>query len=92
MIDIKDVEIGMSYACKFRVETMLNEDGQPPGIPTFHSSKLKGPGLYESIGIIMQRDMDNKLVRLKDKESLKEFVISFDDIWDIDTVEWVDPL
>ena len=40
----------------------------------------------------MQRDMDNKLVRLKDKESLKEFVISFDDIWDIDTVEWVDPL
>lgn len=92
MIDIKDVEIGMSYACKFRVETMLNVDGQPPGIPTFHSAKLKGPGLYESIGIIMQRDMDNKLVRLKDKESLKEFVISFDDIWDIDTVEWVDPL
>ena len=40
----------------------------------------------------MARDMDQRLVQLKDEKSGKEFVVSFDDIWDVDDVDWVEPL
>tara|TARA_B110000977_G_scaffold5187_1_gene7417 strand:+ start:620 stop:760 length:141 start_codon:yes stop_codon:yes gene_type:complete len=29
MIDIKDITLGASYACRFRVVTMLDETGNP---------------------------------------------------------------
>lgn len=90
MIDIKDIVPGNSYACKFKVETMLDTMGRPA--PNLSDVPLKGPGMYESIGVLMQRDMDQRLVKLKDDKSSKEFVVSFDNIWDIDEVEWIDPL
>lgn len=52
--------------------------------------KLEGPGAYESIGVLITRDLDKKLVRLRDTTSLMEFVVPFDNIWDIDYVEWTD--
>lgn len=88
MIDILDITPGESYACKFRVETMLDTLGRPA--PNLSDTPLKGPGIYESIGILMQRDVEQRLVKLQDEKSRKEFVVSFDDIWDIDTVEWQD--
>ena len=87
MIDIQDVTPGASYACKFRVETMLDEFGRPPGLS---DTPLKGVGTYEGVGVLLQRDLDQRLVKLQDEKSKKEFVVSFDDIWDIDTVDWVD--
>ena len=90
MIDIKDITPGESYACKFRVETMLDTLGRPA--PNLSDTPLKGPGTYESIGILMQRDVEQQLVLLKDQSSSKQFVVSFDNIWDIDTIEWTDPL
>lgn len=90
MIDILEVVPGNSYACKFRVETMLDTLGNP--VPNLSDVPLKGPGIYEGLGILMQRDLDQRLVKLKDEKSKKEFVVSFDDIWDIDTIEWNDSL
>lgn len=90
MIDIMDITPGESYACKFRVETMLDQFGRPA--PNLSDVPLKGVGIYEGLGILTQRDVDQRLVRLVDDQSRKEFVVSFDDIWDIDTVEWNDPL
>lgn len=90
MIDIMDIVPGNSYACKFKVETMLDTLGRPA--PNLSDTPLKGPGVYEGFGVLMQRDKDQRLVRLKDDSSGKEFVCSFDDIWDIDEVEWIDPL
>lgn len=90
MIDITEITPGNSYACKFRVETMLDTLGRPA--PNLSDTPLKGPGLYEGLGILMQRDMDQRLVLLKDEASKKEFVCSFDDIWDVDEIEWNDPL
>lgn len=52
--------------------------------------KLEGPGAYESIGVLMTRDLEQKMVRLKDTVSLMEFVVPFDNIWDIDYVNWID--
>lgn len=89
-IAIEDITPGQSYACKFKVETMLDALGRPA--PNLSDQPLAGVKMYEGIGILMQRDTEQRLVKLKDEKSSKEFVVSFDDIWDIDEVEWVDPL
>jgi len=89
-IEIENITPGNSYACKFRVETMLDALGRPA--PNLSDQPLAGVKMYEGIGVLMQRDTDQRLVLLKDEKSSKEFVVSFDDIWDIDEVEWIDPL
>lgn len=90
MIDIREIEVGKSYACKFKVKTMLDTLGRPA--PNLSDTPLAGVKDYEGLGILMARDMDQELVQLKDEKSGKEFVVPFSDIWDVDDVEWVDPL
>lgn len=90
MIDIKDIVPGNSYACKFRVETMLDAHGRPA--PNLSDTPLQGRGLYEGLGVLMQRDLEQELVKLKDEKSSKEFVVGFDAIWDIDEIEWTDSI
>ena len=85
MIKIEDITPGKSYACKFRVETMVDTFGR---IPALSDTPLAGLKLYEGLGILVQRDSEKRLVKLQDEKSKKEFVISFDDIWDVDEVEW----
>jgi len=86
MIKIEDITPGKSYACKFRTTTMLDTMGRPA--PNLSDVPLKGPGLYEGFGVLTTRDMDSRLVKLIDEKSSKEFTVSFDDIWDVDSVEW----
>jgi hypothetical protein len=88
MIDIKDITPGASYACKFRVETMLDTLGRPA--PNLSDVPLKGVGTYEGFGFLKQRDLAQELVVVVDEKLSKEFVVPFADIWDIDTVELVD--
>jgi hypothetical protein len=90
MIDIRDITPGESYACKFRVQTMLDTLGRPA--PNLSDVPLQGIGTYEGFGVLHTRDTDQELVELKDEKSGKMFVVPFDDIWDVDTVEWTDPL
>lgn len=85
MMKIEDITPGKSYACKFRVETMLDTFGRIPGLS---DTPLAGEGNYEGLGVLIQRDTEKRLVKLKDEKSSKEFVVSFDDIWDVDEVEW----
>ena len=86
MIDIRDITPGESYACKFRVETMLDTLGRPA--PNLSDTPLKGPGVYESFGVLKQRDTEQELVIVVDEATNREFVVAFEDLWDIDTVEW----
>ena len=90
MFDIKEIEIGKSYACKFRVITLLDELGRPA--PNLSDVPVKGPGVYEGLGVLMERDLNTEMVKLRDEKSSKEFEVPFGDIWDVDTVEWVNPL
>jgi len=90
MIAIEDITPGESYACKFRVETMLDTLGRPA--PNLSDVPVKGVGMYEGLGVLMQRDTEQRLVKLQDQKSSKEFVVSFDNIWDIDVIEWTEPL
>lgn len=89
MIDIRDITPGESYACKFRVETMLDVLGRPA--PNLSDQPLKGPGTYESFGFLKQRDTDRELVIIVDEATKREFVVKFEDLWDIDTVEVEQP-
>jgi hypothetical protein len=47
--------------------------------------------MYEGFGVILVRDVENEQVKIRDEESLFHFVIPFKDIWDVDTVDWVEP-
>ena len=88
MIKIEDVVPGQSYACKFKVRTMLDTLGRPA--PNLSDQPLAGEGNYEGLGVLVARDLNTRLVKLQDEKSKKEFVVSFDDIWDIDTVDWIE--
>jgi hypothetical protein len=87
MIDIRKVEVGKSYACKFKVEHILDEYDRIPGLS---DTPIKGLGWYEGFGELMQRDSEKQLVKILDEKSKKEFVVPFDQIWDIDVVEYVE--
>ena len=86
---IETIGPGKSYAAKFKVKTMLDTFGRIPGLS---DTPLAGEGWYEGLGILIQRDSEKKLVRLKDEKSSKEFIVPFKDLWDVDEIEWKDPL
>lgn len=90
MIDIQNVIPGQPYACHFKVQTMLDSEGQP--FPNLNQKPIQGPGWYQGFGVLIQRDLENELVKLKDQNTGKEFTVPFSDIWDIDDIEWIDPL
>jgi len=88
MMKIEDIEVGKSYGCKFKVTTMLDSMGRPA--PNLSDVPLKGPGEYEGFGVIQIRDTNSRMVELYDTSSRKTFTVSFDDIWDVDEVEYVE--
>ena len=88
MLQIQEVIEGKSYACKFSVTTSCDGEGNPT--PNLSGNTEISKQHYESLGIIVQRDLTNKLVRLVDEPSKLQFIVPFKDIWDIDEIEWVD--
>ena len=90
MIDILDIKEGESYACKFKVKTRLDDMGRPA--PNLSDVPLKGEGWYEGFGVIMQRDSAQKLVLIKDEKTSKEFPVEWENCFEIDDVEWIEPL
>ena len=88
MMKIEDVEVGRSYGCKFKVTTMLDSMGRPA--PNLSDVPLKGPGEYKGFGVIQVRDLKSRMIELYDTKARKQFVVSFDDIWDVDEVEYTD--
>lgn len=91
MIDIRDITPGESYGCKFRAKNIpLDEFGRPGGMLSMADLPIKEFGDYEGFGFLKQRDLDQELVVVVDDKTGKEFVCSFEDIWDIDSIEFVD--
>lgn len=90
MLQINDIQVGKSYACKFKVETFLDENHKPT--PNLDNKASIGIKEYKSLGILLMRDLDNCLVKLVDQPTNIQFIVPFEDIWDIDEIEWVDPL
>ena len=90
MIKIEDIVPGKSYAAKFKVQTMCDTFGRPA--PNLSDTPVAGVKEYQGLGILQARDNEQRVVQLKDERSGKEFVVPFDDLWDIDDVEWIEPL
>lgn len=91
-MDIRDIPAGESWACRFRTTTFLDSTGKPVQARNLQpgQSHPGEPGVYESIGVIQVRDLDNNRVQLQCVETLQQFTVSFDDVWDCDTIEWVE--
>ena len=91
-MEIKDINIGESYACRFKVSTFVDVDGN-----AIHETNLNigekhpgMPGIYEGIGIIEVRNIEQELVQLIDTRDGATFNVPWADCWDVDTVEWTD--
>jgi hypothetical protein len=67
---------------------MLDTMGRPA--PNLSDTPLKGPGEYEGFGVIQVRDLKSRLVELYDTTARKTFRVDFDNIWDVDEVQYVD--
>lgn len=92
-MQIQDIEIGNSYACKFKVRTFVNEKGEPVSTKNIQPGQTVdgAPGEYEGFGVIVTRDIQKELVEIVDVNMPdQQWVVSWDNCWDVDTVEWVD--
>jgi hypothetical protein len=90
---IQDCTPGTSWAAQFRVTTWLDHTGTPVDAPQdvqVGASADASIGEYESLGVITTRDLAQELVELTDTQTLRRFVVSHNDIWEIDQVEWRD--
>jgi hypothetical protein len=88
----EDIIPGESYACRFRARTFVNDQGDL--VDTRHiqpGQAVPGaPGDYEGFGIIVARDTQKRLLRIQDYNVDREWVVAYDGVWDIDSVEWLD--
>lgn len=89
MIDIRDITPGESYACKFRVRDIpLDEWGRPGGLYSMADVPIARTGDYEGFGFLKQRDTEQQLVVVVDEKLNRDWILTYDDIWDVDTVEY----
>jgi hypothetical protein len=91
-MNIEDIEPGNSYACNFKVRTFVDENGDP--IDTSQLSvgeSVPGmPGEYTGFGVIVTRDTNNRLVELWDETCKRNWIVSWENLSNIDKVEWID--
>ncbi len=86
---LEELTVGESWACKFKVTTFVDEQGKVIDAKLSVGEKHPGkPGVYEGLGIIQIRDVENDLVKLIDVESKKEFCVAWENCWDPDTIKW----
>ena len=88
---IEDIPAGESWACRFRTTTFVDAEGEPVTANLQLGQAHPGePKVYEGIGIIQVRDVEQRRVQLQDTTSLRQFTVNFDDCWDVDTIEWTE--
>lgn len=92
MYQLEDISTGTSYACKFRTQTFVNSEGVPLSAKNLQLGQAHPgtPGTYTGLGVIHTRDTTQRLVRLVDTATQLEFTVSWDDVWDIDTIDWIE--
>jgi hypothetical protein len=91
MIDIREITVGESYGCKFRVKNVpLDEFGRLGGMMSLADLPIAKYGDYEGFGFLKQRDTEQELVVVVDEKTDREFVCAYDDIWDVDEVKLVE--
>lgn len=88
-MQLEDIPVGESWACRFRTTTFVDAQGEPVTANLQLGQAHPGrPQVYEGIGVIQVRDIENRRVQLQDTATLRQFTVSFDDCWDADLIEW----
>jgi len=78
-----EITSGEMWGCKYRTTRMLGEDGQPVRNLQLGAT-ARGPGLYESTGVIVTRDRRNARLEVVDVYDQSRHVVNYTDVWDID--------
>jgi hypothetical protein len=81
-----DIVAGETWAAKFRTTRMLGTDGKPVTNLKLGES-AKGPGVWESVGVIVKRDTVSRKLELVDVFDQTRHVVDYGDVWDIDRAE-----
>lgn len=88
-MNLDEITVGESWACKFRTTTFVNDEGKPIEANLQIGESHPGhPDTYEGLGVIEVRDIEKKLVQVYDVDCQKRFTVKFEDCWDIDRVDW----
>lgn len=87
---LDDITAGESWGCRFRIQTMLDDQGVPLDTKRLQPGEIAPgvPGVYESIGVIRVRDSGSQQLLVLDTQTPREFVVAYADVWDIDRVEY----
>jgi hypothetical protein len=91
-MQVQDIVAGESWGCRFRVTTFIDEQGKPVNTRnTPLGGKIKGaPGEYASWGVIKTRDTENRLLVVEDQQLKgREWTVAWDNVWDVDRVEYI---
>lgn len=78
---IEEVKSGKCYNCDFVVTTALDTMGRP--WPNLSDTPYGSKGEYKSTGQLIARDLNSRLVEIKDYKSAKTFVVEFDSLSNI---------
>ena len=72
--------------------TVTDANGEPIDSPNLQIGQAHPgqPQIYEGIGVIQVRDQTNERVQLQDTKSHRQYTVSYADVWDCDTIEWVE--
>ena len=89
-MQFEDITPGESWACRFRIETLCDDKGEPVDTRNLQvGQRVVGtPQTYESIGVIETRDTERRLLRLRDHRTQQQYVVSADNAWDYDRVKY----
>lgn len=88
---IENCTAGESWGCRFRIHTFVDSQGQPvntQNLAVGQPVRDGKPGIYEGFGIIQKRDREKQLVELWDNSAGRTWIVSWQDCWDCDRVEW----
>lgn len=85
-MQMRDIQAGRSYACRFRTAELVDVNGDP--VTDRASQTPASMKMREGFGIIKTRDEAQELVEVIDTDTEKVYVLGWEDCWDIDEVEW----
>ena len=89
MFTPEDITPGETWACKYRTTRMLDAQGQPV-VNLAVGETAAGPGEYESIGVILVRDRENRRLEVRDLQDSTTHVVDYGDTWAIDRAVIID--
>jgi hypothetical protein len=89
MFTPEDITPGETWACKYRTTRMLDSEVSPV-VNLRVGESAAGPGEYESVGVILVRDRENRRLEVRDLQDSTTHVIDYGDAWDIDRAVIID--